>query len=455
MLRKILSLIVLISTVQAHAQTKRPNIVFILADDLGYADIGAYGQQKIKTPHLNNLAHKGIKFTQFYTGTSVCAPSRSSLLTGQHTGHTYIRGNKEIQPEGQEPLADSVITIAMQLQDAGYVTGAFGKWGLGMVGTSGDPNKKGFDEFFGYNCQRQAHTYYPDHLWNNQEKINLKGKNIYAAELIHEKTLAFIDDNKDKSFFLFVPTVLPHAELAAPKDSLYRIYENQFEETPYKSTHYANVDKPRAMYAAMVTRLDLHVGQIVQKLEELGIADNTIIMFASDNGAHQEGGADPHFFKSSGELKGIKRSLYEGGIRTPFIAYWPTKIKENQVTDSQAAFWDIMPTLLSLTETKNTAYTDGISIAPTLLTKGKQQKRDYLYWEFHEEGGRQAVRQGDWKLIVQKVKEPTQTYMELYNLKEDPSESENCAPQNPKKVEQLLQLIKEAHKESALFPLTS
>lgn len=455
MIKKILPLLIFISTLHVHAQTKRPNIVFILADDLGYADIGPYGQKKIKTPHLDHLANKGIKFTQFYTGTSVCAPSRSSLLTGQHTGHTYIRGNKEINPEGQEPLADSVITFAMQLQEAGYVTGAFGKWGLGMVGTSGEPSKKGFDKFFGYNCQRQAHSYYPDHLWDNQQKISLQDRNVYAAALIQEKTLAFVDENKDKAFFLFVPTVLPHAELAAPQDSLYRIYENQFEETPYREGHYANVDKPRAMYAAMVSRLDMYVGQIVEKLEQLGIADNTIIMFASDNGAHQEGGADPQFFQSSGELKGIKRALYEGGIRTPFIAYWPNKIKENSTTNNQAAFWDIMPTLLDIAETKNKAYTDGISILPTLLNKGKQEQKDYFYWEFHEEGGRQAVRQGDWKLIVQKIKIPSETYIELFNLQEDPAENKNLAKENPQKVEQLLKLIKEAHKESELFPLTS
>lgn len=438
-----------------HAQTKKPNIVFILADDLGYADIGAYGQTMIKTPYLDKLADKGIMFTQFYTGTSVCAPSRSSLLTGQHTGHTYIRGNKEIEPEGQEPLADSVVTFAMQLQRAGYTTGAFGKWGLGMIGTTGDPNNKGFDKFFGYNCQRQAHTYYPTHLWNNQEKITFKDKEVYAADLIQEKTLEFIDVNKDKPFFLFVPNVLPHAELAGPQDSLYKIYENQFEETAYKHAHYANVDKPRAMYASMVARLDLHIGQIVNKLEALGLADNTIIMFASDNGAHREGGADPDFFKSSGELRGIKRSLYEGGIRTPFIVYWPNKVQPHQISNQPAAFWDIMPTVLEIADTENHAYTDGISIVPTILNEGKQQKRDYLYWEFHEEGGRQAVRQGEWKLIAEKVKKPNESYVELYNLNNDPAEKINLASKYPQKVKDLQKLIKQAHTESKLFPLVN
>lgn len=457
MIKKFLlaSFIVLTSIPITFGQQRKPNIVFILADDLGYADIGAYGQKIIKTPHLDTLAKQGMKFTAFYTGTSVCAPSRSSLLTGQHTGHTYIRGNKELEPEGQEPLVDSVITFAMQLQNAGYATGAFGKWGLGMVGTTGDPNKKGFDQFYGYNCQRQAHTYYPSHLWSNNEKIEFKDRNVYAADLIQEKTLAFIDEHKNEPFFLFVPTVLPHAELAGPQDSLYQRYENQFDETPYKHNHYANVDKPRAMYASMVTRLDMHVGQIIAKLDSLGLAENTIVMFASDNGAHKEGGADPDFFQSSGEFKGIKRSLYEGGLRTPFIAYWPTQIKANQVVHTPAAFWDIMPTVLELAQTPNDAYTDGVSIVPTLLGKGKQKKQDYYYWEFHEEGGRQAVRQGDWKLILQKVKSPKESYVELFNLKKDPSEKNNIADQNPKKVAQLKELIKQAHHESELFPLVT
>lgn len=454
---KTYSLIILLLTIlnipQLFSQSQKPNIVFILADDLGYADIGAYGQKLINTPNLDQLAKKGIKFTQFYTGTSVCAPSRASLLTGQHTGHTYIRANKEIQPEGQEPLTDSVVTFAMQLQQAGYRTGAFGKWGLGMVGTSGDPNNKGFDEFFGYNCQRQAHTYYPTHLWYNQEKVNFNNQEVYAADLIQEKTLEFIVSNKDNPFLLFVPTVLPHAELAGPKDSIYQIYEHQFEETAYTDNHYADAEKPRAMFAAMVARLDLHVGQIIQKIEELGLAENTIILFASDNGAHKEGGADPDFFNSSGELRGIKRSLYEGGIRTPFIAYWPNHIKENQITDRPAAFWDIMPTLLDLTGTTNQSYTDGISILPTLKKKGKQQEHKYLYWEFHEEGGRQAVRKGDWKLIIQKVKSPTETYVELFNLKKDPSEKRNIASENPKKVQELKKLITEAHVVNPIFPL--
>lgn len=443
----------------AQNNASKPNIVLILADDLGYGDLGIYGQTKIETPHLDRMAKKGIRFNQFYTGTSVCAPSRASLMSGQHTGHTYIRGNKEIAPEGQEPLADSVITIASLLKENGYVTGAFGKWGLGMVGTSGDPNVKGFDEFYGYNCQRQAHSYYPNHLWHNNTKVefdnNLVKREFYAADLIQEKTLDFIVDNQDKPFFLFVPTVLPHAELAGPKDSLYRRYENKFEETPYIGHHYASADKPRAMFASMVARMDEHVGQIINKLEELGLADNTIILFASDNGAHKEGGSDPDFFNSSGDLKGIKRSLYEGGIRTAFIAYWPNKIKENQLTDQKGAFWDIMPTLLDLSNTQPAQkyYTDGVSLIPTLLGKGKQEQHEYLYWEFHEEGGRQALRKGDYKLIVQQAKDPAKRYYEFFNVVKDASEKNNLIKKESKKAKKFIEDIKYVRKESELFPL--
>ena len=288
----------LLSPLLLQAQQDKPNIVFILADDLGIGDLGSYGQEKISTPHLDKLAAGGMRFTRFYAGTSVCAPSRSSLLTGQHTGHTHIRGNKEIMPEGQEPLADSVRTFAMILQEQGYRTGAFGKWGLGMVGTSGDPNRKGFDEFYGYYCQRQSHRYYPTHLWHNDRKIDLEGndltrKAVYAPELIQQQTLAFIRENKDKPFFLFVPTVLPHAELAGPEDAFFKKYEHAFEEKAHQGNDYgpnatipgyASVAKPRATFAAMVSRMDHYVGQIMAELEKHGLTENTIIIFSSDNG---------------------------------------------------------------------------------------------------------------------------------------------------------------------------
>lgn len=458
--------IIAITTSSAQSRNDRPNIVFILADDLGYGDIGVYGQEKIETPNLDHLAQNGMRFTQFYAGSTVCAPSRSSLLSGQHTGHTYIRGNKEIEPEGQYPLADSIETFAMLLKQAGYATGAFGKWGLGMVGTSGDPNNKGFDVFFGYNCQRQSHRYYPTHLWHNDRRVELSGnglhsKRVFAADVIQEQTLKFIETHRDTSFFLFVPTILPHAELAGPVDSLYQKYVDRWEEIPYQGEDYgpeariagySSVDKPRAMFASMVNRLDEYVGQIMRSLEAHGLLDKTLIIFSSDNGSHREGGADPDFFNSTAGLRGSKRDLYEGGIRVPLIVHWPQKIGAGQISEQIAAAWDLMPTLTSLVDVASAHCTDGVSLLPTWLCQGKQAQHKYLYWEFHELGGRQAVRQGDWKLVILHAKSPHIRKIELYNLKRDPYEKHDLAQGHPDKVEHMLQLIAEAHQESAIFP---
>ncbi len=448
----------------------QPNIVFILADDLGYGDVGAYGQQHIQTPNIDRLADEGMRFTQFYSGTTVCAPSRSALMTGQHTGHTFIRGNKEIKPEGQYPLADSVQTFAQLLQEAGYVTGAFGKWGLGMVGTEGAPNPKGFDTFFGYNCQRQSHRYYPTHLWHNDEKVVLAGndlanKAVYAPEVIQEQALKFITDHKDTPFFLFVPTVLPHAELQGPEDEHYRKYENSFDETPHKGNDYgpeatiggyASVEKPRATFAAMVSRMDAYVGEILEKLDQLGLSENTIVIFSSDNGPHLEGGADPKFFNSAGGLRGHKRDLYEGGIRVPFIVKWPGEVQPGSQNDFIGAFWDVMPTFVEIAGAKAPHYTDGISILPTLLgNDGQQEQHAHLYWEFHEAGGRQAVRQGKWKAVRLQTRNKEKTTVELYDLTSDPAEVTNLANENPSVVEQLTALMDEAHQESEVFPFAN
>ncbi|MBE8714433.1 arylsulfatase [Sphingobacterium hungaricum] len=463
----IIFLFLIFQSLSAQDNVRKPNIVFILADDLGYGDLGAYGQAKIKTPHIDQLAKEGMRFTNFYAGTSVCAPSRSALMTGQHTGHTPIRGNKELEPEGQQPLPDSVQTIAMLLKANDYVTGAFGKWGMGMVGTSGDPTNKGFDEFFGYNCQRQSHRYYPTHLWHNQTKIELEGndlssKVVYAPELIQEKTLEFIEKNKDKPFFLFVPTVLPHAELAGPEDEFYALYEHAFEEKAHRGqpygpqatiAGYTSVGKPRATFASMVTRMDAYVGQILGKLEELGLSEETIIVFSSDNGSHREGGADPDFFNSSGGLRGNKRDLYEGGIKVPLIVKWPKQIRQNVTSNYLGAFWDILPTLTDISDSPNTVYTDGISFKPTLSNSKMQKQHAYLYWEFHEDGGRQAVRMEDWKLVKLKVRNPSQSTYELYNLKNDPSESRNVVKEHVAVFEQLKRYMDEAHVETDVFPL--
>ncbi|MFT3933936.1 MAG: arylsulfatase [Chitinophagaceae bacterium] len=417
----------------AQQQSTKPNIIFILADDLGYGDITPYGQTKIKTPNLEKLTSEGMKFTQFYAGTSVCAPSRASLMTGLHTGHTYIRGNKEIIPEGQEPLPDNAYTLGELLHQAGYTSGVFGKWGLGPVSSSGDPLKHGFDAFYGTNCQSLAHRYYPTHLWDNETRVDLPGNNdlaqptTYAPELIQQKALQFIENNKAKPFALFLTYTLPHAELLVPDDSIFNLYKNTFPEKPYKGNDYGPMANkggytsqlyPHATFAAMVTRLDKYVGEVMSKLKALGIDDNTLVIFTSDNGPHLEGGADPEFFNSGGGLRGHKRDLYEGGMREPFIARWPGKIKAGSTNDYAGAFWDVMPTFAAITGAQLQKPTDGISFLPTLTGK-KQKQHDYLYWEFHENGGTQAIRKGKWKIIRLNVFDASKTTVELYDLSTD------------------------------------
>lgn len=461
----------------ANVETKdisqKPNIIYILADDLGYGDLGVYGQQKIKTPYIDKLASRGIRFTQHYAGSTVCAPSRSSLMTGLHTGHTPIRGNRELPREGQNPLPGSSITIAELLKDAGYRTGAFGKWGLGFIGSEGDPNNQGFDEFYGYNCQRMAHRYYPPYLWHNRDSVLLEGNDwtntvTYAPDKIQEATLDFISNSKDEPFFAFVPLVLPHAELISPKDSIYEMYKDKFEENkPFKLPHnylsdygpdmvpqkYTSTLEPHAIYVTMVTRVDAYVGQIVDHVEKLGLSENTLIVFTSDNGPAVEGGADPEFFNGSGGLRGVKRDLYEGGIRAPFIAVWPNKIQENTISDHISSFWDMMPTLADIVEVKVPAETDGVSFLPVLLNEENQVAHEYLYWEFHLKGGRQAVRKGNWKAVIYNIKKDPSN-IELYDLSKDVKEENNVAKDHPEVVAELSRIMKEAHVDSELFPLT-
>lgn len=456
---------ILIVNQSAGVAQDRPNIVFILADDLGYGDIGVYGQEKIETPNLDALAKNGMLFTDFYAGAPVCAPSRSSLLTGQHTGHTYIRGNKEIEPEGQLPLPARVETFAKQLQKQGYTNGAFGKWGLGMVGTSGDPLNQGFDEFFGYNCQRHAHRYYPTHLWHNGQRINLEGNDMehtvtYAPDLIQEHTLSFIHQNRDRPFFLFVPSVLPHAELLVPDDSLFSKYDGRFAEKPYQGRDYGpgaglgytSQEKPRSTFATMVSRLDSHVGAIVEALAREGILERTIIIFTSDNGAHREGGADPDFFNSSGPLRGYKRDLYEGGLRVPMIVQWPGHVEAGQINEHIGAFWDIGPTVLEIAGAEPLADTDGLSFLPTLTGSVDQAEHEYLYWEFHEQGGKQAVRIGDYKAIRLQAMQNPDAEIELYHLPTDIGEQRNLSDQHPVLIEKAAKMMREARREQPLFP---
>jgi len=449
--------------------TSKPNIIFILADDLGYGDLSFNGQIHFSTPNIDLLASEGMFFTQHYSGSTVCAPSRSTIMTGLHTGHTPVRGNKEVQPEGQYPLPSDTYTLAEMLKEQGYVTGAFGKWGLGYPGSEGDPNMQGIDEFYGYNCQRFAHHYYPRHLWHNQEKINIpenegQNKGIYAPELIQEKTLQFIEQNQDTTFFLYVPHVIPHAELVAPEAYMEKYrgeiepgepFEGYDEGERYRQGPYESQEEPHVAFAAMIDLLDEHVGQIMDKVKELGLEENTLIIFSSDNGPHMEGGADPDFFDSNGPLRGYKRDLYEGGIRVPTVAWWPGRIKAGSQTDHISAFWDLMPTFAELSGAEIPADLDGISFVPTLTGEGEQPRHEYLYWEFHERGGRVAVRMGKWKGVKYDYLKNPDGPLELYNVEEDIGETDNVADAHPDIVDQIEQIIQEAHTPSEVFAFGS
>jgi len=446
-------------------ENKNPNVVYILADDLGYGDLSLTGQDKFDTPNIDKLAAEGMVFTQHYSGATVCAPSRSALLTGMHTGHTVVRGNKEVLPEGQHPIPTETYTMAEMLKEAGYKTSVYGKWGLGFPGSEGDANMQGFDEFYGYNCQRVAHNYYPYHLWHNQEKIMLEGnegtgQEIYAPDLIHEKSLEFIEKNKDSTFFMFYATPLPHAELLLPEKYIEKYKGKLLPETKhegvddgptYKNGGYGSQEHPHAAFAAMINHLDSQVGDIVNKLEELGIADNTIIVFTSDNGPHREGGADPDYFDSNGIYQGYKRDLYEGGIHVPMIAKWPNKIKAGSSTDHVSAFWDVMPTLAEVVGKDLDESIDGISFLPTLMGDENQTKHEYLYWEFHEKGGRIAIRKGKWKGVKYNVLKKPNQMIELYDLEKDPSEAHNLASQYPEIVDEITVLMQKARTPSEIF----
>lgn len=458
-MRPIAFCILLVFSIAAHAQPRQPNIIFILADDLGYGDVGYQGQQKIHTPNIDQMAADGMRFSYCYAGATVCAPSRASFMTGLHTGHTPIRGNRGFKPEGQFPLPDSSLTIATVLQSHGYVTGDFGKWGLGYPGSAGTPNKKGFADFFGYNCQTLAHNYYPDHLWANAEKIELPGNmpatarssgsstagssnRVYSADLIHQHALQFIQANKDHPFFLWLSYTLPHAELQVPHDSVYENYVAQFHDTL------------RAAYAAMVSRLDRYVGEVRKQVQALGIANNTLILFSSDNGPHREGGNDPAYFNSSGSLRGIKRDLYEGGIREPFVAVWPGTIRPGASSERPFAFWDLFPTFERVADIPVTKNIDGYSILPLLEGHPEKAKQhDYFYWEFHENGGRQAVRWGKWKGVRLKVNTIADPHIELYDLEKDPRETTDIATQHPDIVKHIKELMAQAHRPNKDWPL--
>ena len=435
-------------------ETKQPNIIYILADDMGYGDLGCYGQKKIKTPNLDKMATEGVRFTNHYTGCTVCAPSRCALMTGKHTGHSYVRGNHEMKPEGQMPMPSDTRTVAQSLQNVGYVTGCVGKWGLGYPGSDSDPLKMGFDYFFGYNCQMKAHHYYPEYLWENDKKVlypeNKDGKHkMYSHDECTNKGINFIKENKDKPFFLYLAYAIPHAELVLPEKYLEK-YKGKFPEKPYPGAHYGKQDYPKAAYAAMVSHLDGDVGKINALLKELGLDKNTIVMFTSDNGPHVEGGNDPKFFNSAGGYRGIKRDLYEGGIRTPFIVKWSGHINEGRVSEHVSAFWDVFPTLCDVAGAVTPDDLDGISFLPELMGK-KQAKHDFLYWEFHGyTGDKQAIRKGKWKAVRVKIKEAN-TPIQLFDLEADPYEKRDIAGQYPEVVVQMKTLFEKTHVKSEAF----
>ena len=487
----------LLSTFVSSAETNRPpNIVYILADDLGYAELGSYGQEKIKTPNLDQLAREGMRFTDHYCGNAVCAPSRCVLMTGKHPGHAYVRNNRSMKLPaeitdrygmefgGQQPIPDSEVTVAEMLKQKGYATAAIGKWGLGHFGTTGDPNKQGFDLFFGYNCQAHAHSYYPAYLWKNDQKYPLKNDppvpghaslaegadpndpasydlfkgQDYAADHMIDHALEFIEENKEGPFFLYFPSTIPHVALHIPDEEL-KPYLGEWDDPPFtreKGYGYTPHYTPRAAYAAMISRLDADVGRIMTQLEKLGLDDNTLVMFSSDNGTtHLDQEVDYEFFESVGPLRGLKGSLYEGGIRVPMIARWKGKIEPSTVTNLPSTFYDVMPTLAEVVGVDAPEGIDGISFLPTLLGQDdRQKKHDFLYWEFGGYGGQQAVRMGDWKAVRQNIvkkNNPDPLKIELFNLAEDIGEQNDLADKKPDLVTKARKLMSEEHVPSEQF----
>jgi arylsulfatase A len=471
----------------SKAASRRPNVVFVLADDLGYGDLGCFGQKTIRTPYLDRLAGEGMRLTQHYSGNAVCAPSRCVLMTGLHPGHAFIRNNREVKPEGQFPIPASTVTLGKLLQAQGYVTGAFGKWGLGGPESEGRPLKQGINRFFGYNCQGVAHNFYPTSLWDDEKRFPLNNPAFsahqpklaagvdpldpasyagysgqeYSADIITEQALKFVRDNRERPFFLYVPTTIPHLALQAPDEAIKEYAAAIPDDPPYVGGNgYLPHRTPRAAYAAMVTRMDQHVGKIVSLVRELGLDDQTIYIFSSDNGPLYDklGGTDCEFFESAGRLRGRKGSLYEGGFREPTVVRWKGHIPAGSVSDRVTGFEDWIPTILEMVGAREAIPKglDGISFAPTLLGR-EQPAREFLYREFPAYGGQVSLRMGDWKGVVQNLmaqgKRPAQPWkIELYNLKDDVSESKDVAADHPEIVAKIDRLMREQHTPSVEFP---
>lgn len=473
-------------------ERQKPNIIYIVADDLGYGELGVYGQEKIETPNIDALAENGMKFTQHYAGSPVCAPSRYMLMTGKHPGNAYIRSNSEVgergdiwnfeamyenpELEGQRPITPETITIAEVLKEAGYQTGAIGKWGLGGPNTEGHPNKQGFDCFYGYLCQRQAHTYYPTHLWKNDKRIHLNNDLVnpkqeldenadpydpdsyapfhdqpdYSATLMHKQAIGFIEDNRNEPFFLYLPTPIPHVSLQAPERWVNYYREKFGDEEPYSGGSYVPARYPNATYAAMISYLDEQVGEIIDKLKELDLYDNTVIMFTSDNGPTFGGGVDAEYFDSAAPFNNArgwtKGYLHEGGIRVPMIATWEGVVPAGSSTDHISAFWDVLPTLSDIAGVTPPDHINGISFLPVLQgNEQEQEQHEYLYWEFPAYGGQQAVRMGKWKGIRKNIISDGNLEIELYNLEEDIQEQENVADRHPDIVNKIERIMEREH----------
>lgn len=447
----------MISGCQADTTTQstpaQPNIILIIADDLGYGDLGAYGQETIQTPVLDQLAREGMVFTNFYAGATVCAPSRSTLMTGKHNGHNQIRGNREVRPMGQQPLTAETVTLAEVLQDAGYRTGLIGKWGLGGPDSEGEPNKQGFDYFFGYLGQRHAHNYYPEFLFRDRERVLLPGNKLpdpqrgdgsghaiekvtYSHDVIADEALSFISEENKQPYFLLLTLTIPHANNEAGDEGM--------EVPDYESYVDENWPEPQKGLASMITRMDRDIGRLVEQVKSSGEDENTLILFTSDNGPHAEGGNNPDYFDSNGPLRGKKRDLYEGGIRVPLIAYWPGRIAAGKSTDHVSYFGDFYTTLAEVAGANldNQDELDSISLTPTLLASGNQDAHAYLYWEFYEQGSRQAIRKGNWKAVRQPMFEGP---IELYDLEADLSERTDVAGEHAEIVEEMRSLMEAAH----------
>lgn len=448
---------------QLDAAPPRPNILFILADDLGYGELGCYGQEKIKTPELDKMASAGMRFTHFYTGCPVCAPSRCVLMTGKHMGHSYIRDNRQVPVngfQGQQPIPADTLTIAKVLHDNGYATAAFGKWGLGAPTSTGDINKHGFDLFRGYHCQAHAHSHYPKFIFKNSEQEALPGNDgkqgtQHTHEIFEQAALEFIDANKTKPFFLYLPVTFTHVSLHVNEPDVAEYRGKLGDDPAYDGKQgYTPHPTPHAAYAAMVTRLDKTVGRVRAKLRELNLDKNTLVIFTSDNGpTHgRVGGADSVFFNSAAGLRGLKGSVYEGGIREPFLADWPGKIPAGKVTDQRGIMYDLFPTFCDVAGIQPPSGLDGVSLLPTLTGQGTQTQHPYLYWEFAGYGGQQAVQQGPWKAVRQKMQQGKKT-TELYNLDKDPNEEKDVASENPKVIAELEAVMLKEHTPSELFPI--